>query len=540
MRVLPSLLVLALLSSSAASAEDAAKRHFRLGQAAEKRGHDLEAYAQYLQARAADPDNRKYLRAADRLRAATAQAIAIRTAAEVAAPQDTPGEIEALAAEPPELNDSFREALGPTKLEIAPKIASFRIEGTVQEAYERVFREYGIDVIFDEGFRGSTQIKFHLDDVGFDDASITLNELAVAFVIPLTPKLALIAADTPAKRSELEPVVTISVPIPEAVTPQDATEAAQAVQQTLEIRRLFAVPSRNMITIRDSPAKARMARLLLERLLVPSSEVVLEVALISYNQARDRELGLSLPSVFPVTSYSTILNAAPPKPAPDQPERAQISIGGGDSLFGIGIGDAGLIAQLNSGTGSTAQQLSVRTTDGMPAEVNIGERFPIITSTFQPGSNVDPNNPDEVLTLPPPSFTFEDLGLSVTATPTVHGSREVSLQLQAEFNLLAGGSVNDIPILVNRTLETHIRLREGEAAIIAGMAIDETRITRNTPLGLTGIPVVSTLLSRRTRRTNSTDLLVIVRPRIVRLPASEILKELRIRFGSEERPLSAL
>jgi len=33
---------------------------------------------------------------------------------------------------------------------------------------------------------------------------------------------------------------------------------------------------------------------------------------------------------------------------------------------------------------------------------------------------------------------------------------------------------------------------------------------------------------------------VIVRPRIVRLPASEILRELRIRFGSEQRPLSAL
>src|SRR5690606_10300642 len=108
----------------------------------------------------------------------------------------------------------------------------------------------------------------------------------------------------------------------------------------------------------------------------------------------------------------------------------------------------------------------------------------------------------------PPSFTFEDLGLSITATPTVHGSREVSLQLQAEFNLLAGGSVNGIPILVNRTLETQIRLREGESAIIAGMAIDETRSNRSTPLGLAGIPVVSTLLSQRTRRTNSTDLLV--------------------------------
>ena len=534
MRHLPSLVVLTLLTAPAALAADAAKEHYRLGQAAEKRGSNLEAYSQYVQARAAAPDNRKYLRAADRLRAATAQAIAIRTAGETA---QAPAEMGRLGVSPADFldrDDLLREALGPTELEIEHKIATFRIDGTIQEAYERVFREYGIDVIFDEGFSGSDPIKFHLDDVGFDDAVISLNEVATAFVIPLTAKLALIADDTPAKRTELEPVVTLSVAIPEAVTPQDATEAAQAVQQTLEIRRLFVVPTRNVVTIRDSPAKARMARLLLERLLLPSSEMMLEIELIAYNQERDRELGLSLPSSFPITNYSTILNAIPP----ESDDSGQILVGGGDSLLGIGVGNSQLIAQLRSGTGSTTQQLSVRATDGAEAQVRIGERFPIITGSFQPGSGLDPNDPNVVL--PPPSFTFEDLGLSINVTPSVHGSGEVSLQMQAEFNLLAGGSVNGIPVLVNRTLETHVRLREGEAAIIAGMAIDETRISRTTPLGLTGIPVVSTLLSRDTRRTNSTDLLIIVRPRLVRLPASELVRELRIRFGADERPLSAL
>jgi hypothetical protein len=534
-RLLSSLLVLTLSAAPAAWSADAAKQHFNLGKAAEKRGHDLEAYAQYQQARAAAPNNRKYLRAVDRLRSATAQAIAIRAVGDTTA-RDPLGKPVPPIADDLDANGSLREALGPTELEIEHKTSSFRIDGTIQQAYERVFREYGIDVLFDEGFRGSTPIKFHLDDVGFDDAVITLNEVAVAFVIPLTSKLALIAADTPAKRTELEPVVTLSVPIPEAVTPQDATEAVQAVQQTLDVRRLFAVPARNIVTIRDSPAKARMARLLLERLLLPTSEVVLEIELIAYNEARSRELGLSLPSTFPVTNYSTILNAV----QPESDNGGQVFIGGGDSLFGIGVGDSQLVAQLSAGTGATAQQLSVRTTDGTEAQVNIGERFPIITSSFEPGSGIDPSQPGASLTLPPPSVTFEDLGLSITATPTVHGSREVSLQLQAEFNLLAGGSVNGIPILVNRTLETHVRLGEGESAIIAGMAIDETRRTRSTPLGLEGIPVVSTLLSRQTRRTNGTDLLVIIRPRIVRLPASEIVRELRIRFGSEERPLSAL
>ena len=121
-----------------------------------------------------------------------------------------------------------------------------------------------------------------------------------------------------------------------------------------------------------------MARLLLERLLLPSSEIVLEIELIAYNQERDRELGLSLPSSFPITNYSTILNAIPP----ESDGSGQILIGGGDTVLGIGVGDSQLIAQLRSGTGSTTQQLSVRATDGAEAQVRIGERFPIITGSF--------------------------------------------------------------------------------------------------------------------------------------------------------------
>ncbi len=240
--------------------------------------------------------------------------------------------------------------------------------------------------------------------------------------------------------------------------------------------------------------------------------------------------------MFPVTNYSTILNAQPPDP----PGSPQIVVGGGETLFGIGVADAAVTAALRSGTGATSQQISVRALDGSEAQIRIGERFPIITATFVPGSGQDPDNLDPNFAIPPPSFTFEDLGLSITTTPNVHGSNEVTLQMQAEFNLLAGGSVNGIPILVNRTLETQVRLSEGEAAVIAGMAIDETRRTQATPLGLTGIQIISDILARSTRQRNATDLLILVRPRLVRLPASELVKELSIRFGAEERPLQAL
>ncbi len=536
MRHFPRLLILTLLLAPLGLAADVAKRHYKLGQDAEKRGASLEAYSRYVQARAANPSSRKYLRAAIRLRAATAQAIAI---------QSTSGllEVESEEHAPPletteffNQASSLKEALGATELEVKQTVASFRLDGTVQEAYERVFKEFGIDVLFDEGFGGSEQTRFHLDDVDFEDAVLALNEIATAFVVPLTAKLVLVAEDTPGKRTELEPVVSIDVPIPEAATPQDATEVAQAVQQTLDIRRLFVVPSRNIVTIRDSPAKARMARLLLERLLMPRAEVVLEVDIIAYNHNRDTDLGVTLPSVFEVTNYSTVLNAVPPEPG-GAPE---IIVGGGRTVFGIGVADASFVARLMVGAGSSTQRLSVRALDRTEAQIRFGERFPIITASFEPGSGIDPGGDRALFQLPAPTVTFEDLGLSVNVTPTVHEAGEVTLHLLVEFNLLSGEGVNEIPIIVNRTLETQIRLRAGESAIVAGMAIEEQRRISRTSLGLVGIPVVSNLLTRKTNQTKNTDLLVLVRPRIVRPPAADMVKELSIRFGPEERPLSAL
>ena len=78
-RHFPELLILTLLLAPLGLAADVAKQHYKLGQDAEKRGASLEAYSRYVQARAADPSSRKYLRAATRLRAATAQAIAIQS-----------------------------------------------------------------------------------------------------------------------------------------------------------------------------------------------------------------------------------------------------------------------------------------------------------------------------------------------------------------------------------------------------------------------------------------------------------------------------
>src|SRR5690606_28856269 len=106
----------------------------------------------------------------------------------------------------------------------------------------------------------------------------------------------------------------------------------------------------------------------------------------------------------------------------------------------------------------------------------IGERYPIINASFSAGV---PTNDDgsPAFRQPVPSFTFEDLGLTCTVTPQVHNGREVTLQLELTFRLLAGGAVNGVPILSNREMASQVRLEEGEVALLSGIAVREERLS---------------------------------------------------------------
>ncbi len=531
--------LLCLTLATAASAGEA-QQQYKLGRKAEKAGRDVEAFLHYQQARAQDPSNREYIAAASRLRDVS---MGFLTAA---AAQATPAHEPAIQDRIPELLarlgddiDPAADLTEPVKLDYEDVVTSFRYTGTIQGAYEEVAKRFGLRVMFDDEFRGSERIRFFLDDVNFANTIFSLNDVASALVVPITEKLMLVASDTQTKRQELEPVTAANVPLPEATTPEAANEVTQAVKGALDINRLMVAASRQYVTVRDTVRKVRIAKALLTHLLQAPGEVVIQVDLISYNRDRQVDLGVTLPTSFPITNFSTVFNAQ----APDAGDAPLIGIGGGDTVFGVGLGDASLVAKLQQGEGNSIQRMQVRAMSGKQADIKVGERYPIAQSQYSAAvitGDIQGGIDNGTLRPPLPSITFEDLGLSLTVTPTVHSSREITLQLEAEFKLLAGGAVNGIPILANRSLKSQVRLVEGESAVIAGMGISERRRNADGPAGLAEIPILGRLFRQKTDRLNTSDLLVVVTPLLVRLPPSESTRELTIRFGPEQRPLPAL
>lgn len=537
MRLIAALLLLASVAWPQSPAQ--ARREYNLGRKAEKQGRVFDAWAHYAAARAADPNNLDAIRGYEALRIVAAQTLAAGGNLEAAEQLDEPGDYRygeaPLAVIAPDRRKPI-QITEPVELEPENKRADFAFKGKASEAYEALAEEFGLRVIMDEDFKGDEVIDAELDFTDFAHAVVLLNDLSGAFIAPITTNLFLVAEDNANKRQQLDPVAAVSIPIPEAMSPEETNEIVQAVQQTLDIKRSFVSASAQQVVLRDSVRKVRIAQGLYRHLSQPKGEVMIEVDLIAANSDRRVQAGITLPTAYPVTNYSTIWNNQPPSITDDATQL--LAIGGGQTVFGVTIGSANLQATLSQrGQGQNLQRFRLRASHGMAAELHIGERFPIINASFQ-APDLDPGQPPAQV--PVPSFTFEDLGLSFKVTPTVHGTREITLLIETEFKLLAGGSVNGVPILANRSFTTQVRLEEGETAVVSGMTIVEARKSGSGLAGLAELPWIGKLFRSNTVQMNQSDLLLTITPRLLRLPGSEVEKPLEIRYGPEERPLPAL
>jgi type II secretory pathway component GspD/PulD (secretin) len=284
--------------------------------------------------------------------------------------------------------------------------------------------------------------------------------------------------------------------------------------------------------MRDTVAKVLPAQQLFKDLMYPRAQVLVEMYFVEVNDTKNLNYGLPLPSSFPLSSFSTFMQNVPQLA---QNISGMLRFGGGAALFGIGVANLQLVASLTRSDSSLLLKTSARSVDGQPATIKVGQKYPILTAGyFGPASFSGPG-----AYTPPPSFTFEDLGLSLKATPHVHGTEDVTLTVEAEFKVLAGQASNGIPIISNRSLKSDVTLKMGEWAVVAGLIDDEDARTLAGIAGLARIPVIGPLTSNVTRNTSADRVVIMLRPTLLTAPPDNSLTHV-FRMGSEMRPLTPL
>ena len=148
------------------------------------------------------------------------------------------------------------------------------------------------------------------------------------------------------------------------------------------------------------------------------------------------------------------------------------------------------------------------TLDNQAAKFLVGQEVPITT-----GEALSDNFDNAFRTV-----QREEVGIKLDVTPQVNGAGEVKLFLRQEVSSVAGpvSSRNGDLIINKRSFETVLTVDDGEILAIGGLLNDDERKTiERIPL-LSDIPLLGELFKSRSRTRSKTNLMVFIRPTILR------------------------
>ena len=199
--------------------------------------------------------------------------------------------------------------------------------------------------------------------------------------------------------------------------------------------------------------------------------------------------------------------------------------------MGIGITGAEAFATVSRSSAQSMVRAEAVTLDGQAASFKVGDRYPIVTSSY-----IGPAGTSQDSGIPP-AIQFQDLGLILKMTPTVHANGEITLDVDAEQNALNGATNDNIPIITTRHFQGVTRLVEGEWAVIAGLMQTSVNESRSGIPGLSSLPVFGHLFTKTTKAENVGQTLIVLKPHLVSLPPWETPSPV-LWVGTETKPVS--
>lgn len=192
--------------------------------------------------------------------------------------------------------------------------------------------------------------------------------------------------------------------------------------------------------------------------------------------------------------------------------QALLGLGGGllgfgaerdNRLFGL------IINAVKTDTGSSLLSTpSILTLDNEEARIMVGQEVPITTGEVLSGNNDNPFR----------TIDRQDVGIQLTVRPQINSGGGITLGIKQEVSSVNGtvSARNDELVLNKREVETNVVVDDGEMVVLGGL-LDRNQEMRLEKIPLLGdIPGLGALFRSRSRNGAKTNLMVFLRPTIVR------------------------
>lgn len=388
--------------------------------------------------------------------------------------------------------------------------------------YQAIADAYGIRLLYDRDLQ-EARLAGNLDveDATLKEALEAAGILTKTFVAPLDEHTGIVAADTTQKRGEYERQILASFQADNQTTPQQLTEISTALRTMLDLRRVTQDTRFNWITVRGLTRQVEAADRFFQTMEKPRGEVVIEVEIWEISSRRARELGLLPPQPFLLQFLGPSLSSG----------AAVFPFGLGRTLYGIILPGAGGQLSFSSSAVRSHQTLQLRASESQQASLLVGQRFPIVTSLVS--SSILGSGTSASSTGFFPAIQYEDIGVTVKATPRLHAGREMTLQLDLAIRDLGSRNANGLPTITNRQFTGQIRLKDGESYILTGILNRSEQSTRTGYPWLSRLPGIGVLFASLKKQQDESELWILIRPRILRASPAEEFASRSIFFGRE-------
>jgi general secretion pathway protein D len=444
---------------------------------------------------------------------------------------------------PGQLRKRMEAASGPVDLAPISNVPiTLKLTEDTKVIYDTVGKLAGINVLFDPDYT-SRRIRIELNGVTLNEALEIVALESKTFWRPVTPNTIFVAADTPAKRKEVEQSVIKTFYLSNVSTPQELQDMVNAMRQILEIARVQQLPTQNAIVVRGTPDQIALATKLIDDLDKSKSEVIVEVAIMQVSRNKAKTYGINPPTSatitlqqnVPTTTTTVQGNAGNGGTATQtQGTPGSINLNRLGNLnatdFQVTIPPATATLLFSDSDTKIIQNPQIRAVDGQKASLKIGERVPVATGSFQPGIGGVGINP-----LVNTQFQYLDVGVNIDITPHVHAGREVTLKVSMDVSSVTGqsniGGISQ-PIIGQRKIEHEIRLKEGEVNLLGGILEDTTTKALSGIPWISSIPLLKYLFSQTNTTHNENEIVLALVPHIVRGQELSDLNERAIDVGT--------
>ena len=487
---------------------EAAQAHVEQGQKIREKGDLQMALAEFRKAQEIDPSSPI---AAQEVQD-TLALISAKQATEATPPASPPpsaGE-ENLMSGPPQLKP----------LSTVP--IDLKMVNDSKDIFDTIGKLAGVTVVFDPEFVGK-RIPVDLKNVTLEQALDIVALESKAYWKPLTSNIIFVTTDQTQKRHDYEPEIVRTFYLANTLEPNDLTEISTGLRTLFDLRHVMQINSQNAIMIRDTPDKIMLAAKVIDDIDKAKPEVILQVAVLTANRDRTRDLGInpgttaSLTFSPPSTSTSSSSTTTATSIALKQLKHLSTAD------YQVTLPSATANALLTDSKTRIIQNPEIREVDGQEAKLKIGERVPIATGSFQAGVGVGATGGAGIINpLVNTQFTYLDVGVNVDVTPRVHPNGDVSMKLTIDISAVAGNSnIGGIsqPIIAQQDIANEVRLKDGEVNIIGGLIQENVTSTLSGWPGLQKIPILRSLFSDNSSTNNDDELLIVLIPHVVRLPA---------------------